>query len=291
MICIAENNGQGGVAGGAGSSGQPSQTASGSAASSYGWPVLECVTGTPCDLVVQLTKDYDGSKPADLSDIEKVVFCFQPDAGRPYGRREKECIFTNDGVVTVSLDEKDLHQQGVFYAEFRCSDKDGHDRQNYRSWLCIRKGTKGSNEHGPRTVTCMDVRLAIMDMSASANELLGDLEFSDAQILHAVQRCIDQWEEMPPDLTVHYNATNFPWPESLVTGVVGVLLMEKAYQFMRNKMNYSAGGFTLDQNDKGGTYIQLAQAATMEWKNFINTRKGSLNAEEAFGFINIPEFD
>lgn len=290
MICIQESNGQGGIAGGAGANGQASQVASGAAASSYGWPVLECVTGTPCDLVVQLTKDYEGNVQSDLRDISKVVFCWQPEARRPDGRKEKECLFTPDGVVTVNLDEGDLKQQGVFYAEFRCSDKDGHDRQNYRAWLCIRKGTKGANESGPRTVTCMDVRLAIMDMCPSANELLSDLEFSDAQILHAVQRCIDQWEETPPDLLRHYNATNFPWPENLTVGAVGVLLSEKAYQFMRNKMNYSAGGFSLDQNDKGGIYIQLAQEAKGEWKRFVDMRKGSLNAEDAFGYIYMPEF-
>ena len=137
----------------------------------------------------------------------------------------------------------------------------------------------------------MDVRMAIMDTTPNANELLEDLEFSDVQILHAVQRCIREFNELPPAISVYYDATSFPWIEHLLKGVVGFLMQEKAYQFTRNRMNYSASGFTVDRSDKGPMYAQLAQAARLEWKQFISTKKSELNAMECFGTVAIPYFD
>lgn len=292
MICIAENNGEGGLNGGAGAEGQASQNATGSGATGYGFPVLECVTGTPCTLVVQLTKDYDGTVPSDLSGISDVKFVAKASMSTQNPKIEKNCTFTEDGIVELELGEKELnYHNGVWYAEFRCSDSQHIDRQNYRAWLCIRKGTKGSNPYSPTTITALDVRMAIMDTSALTNTLIDDLEFSDAQIFHAVHRCINEFNEIPPQISRIYNGTNFPWTEHLIKGVAGCLLQEKAYQYLRNKMNYSAAGFTYDQSDKGNTYIQLANAAKQEWHMFINSKKTELNMSDCFGMVDITAFD
>ena len=292
MICIGESNGEGGINGGAGNTGQASQVASGTGATGYGFPVIECVTGTPCEIMVQLTKDYDGNVPSDLEGISKVKFVARASMQADNPKIETDCQFTEDGIVTLALGEKELnYHNGVWYAEFRCSDAEGVDRQNYRAWLCIRKGTKGSTSYSPMTITAMDVRMAIMDTSPAVNNLIDDLEFSDAQIFHAVHRCINEFNEIPPRISQIFNGTNFPWTEHLVKGVAGYLLQEKAYQYLRNKMNYSAAGFTYDQSDKGNTYIQLANAARNEWKAFMESKKTELNMADCFGMVDIVAFD
>ena len=79
MICIAANpGGAGGIAGGAGSEGQVSTDKGGIGASSYGYPTIQTVTGVTKVFEIQLTKDYLGQIPADLSDITKVVFEMRP---------------------------------------------------------------------------------------------------------------------------------------------------------------------------------------------------------------------
>lgn len=289
MICIAENNGEGGVSGGAGNNGQASQNATGSAAQGYGWPVIECVTHTPCDLLVQLTRDYDGNVQSDLSGITSVRFVARPSMTSTSDTISTACTFTQDGAVTVPLTDAMLSRQGIYYAEFQCSDSTGKVRQNYRAYLCVRKGIDDITD-GPRTVTVMDVRLALMDTSPSANQLLDDLEFSDMQILHAVQRCIDEFNELPPEISRKFTAADFPWPENLTTGAVGVLMQEIAYRFTRNRMQYSASGFNLDTSDKGPVYIQLAAQARGEWKQFMATKKTELNMQDCFGTIDIPYF-
>ena len=303
MICIAENSGGfGGVAGGGGANGQASQVASGAAARDYGYPVLEVVTGLTTDLTVQLTKDYNGTLPADLSDITKVDFCAWPSMVSHNKEIRVPCEYTADGQVTVHLTPKEVDfNNGVWYAEFHTyKDISGTNDQgetvtqqiqvgNYRSYLCIRKGMTGSTE-GPDGVTAMDVRLALMDTSAEANQLLDDLEFSDMMIYHAVERAINEWNEVPPMLEHRFDATNFPWKEHLIKGAVGFLMQEVAYRYTRNRMQYSAAGLQLDTNDKGPAYIALAQAARQEWKRFVDGSKTYLNMQECFGTFDLPYF-
>ena len=275
--------------------------------SDYGYPVLEVVTGMTTDLTVQLTQDYAGEIPADLSSITKVEFRARPSMVSYNKEIKVDCDYTADGKVTVHLTPKELDfNNGVWYAEFLTyqdvteekEDSEGNPVTevvdtllvgNYRSYLAIRKGMTGST-NGPDAITAMDVRLAVMDTSAEANQLFDDLEFSDMMIYHAIERAINEWNEVPPMLEHHFNATNFPWKEHLIKGAVGFLMQEVAYRYNRNRMQYSASGLTLDTNDKGPAYIAMAQAARREWKDFVNASKTYLNMQECFGTFQLPYF-
>lgn len=290
MLCIAENSGgKGGVSGGAGANGQASQSAIGFGASDYGYPVLETVTGVTTTLTVQLTKDTDGTIPADLSGIDHVEFIARPSMNSASKQIKTDCIFTEDGIVTLTL-TPDLvdYNNGVWFSEFICY-SDDTPVQDYRAYLCIRKGMKGSKP-GPNTITAMDVRLALMDTSAEANQLLDDLEFSDMLIYHSIQRCIDEWNETPPALAQQFDATTFPYKEHLIKGAVGYLMQAIAYRYTRNRMQYAASGLQLDTSDKGPHYVQLANVARVEWKNFIGAKKTEHNMAETFGVCDLPYF-
>ena len=290
-ICIAQNSGGlGGVGGGAGAEGQASQVATGAAGRGYGYPVLECTTGLTATYDIQLTKDYNGELPADLSKVTDVYFVARPTMRSGADREIKvPCTFTEDGKVTLELTPKEVdYNQGVWYAEFLCYEGDKLT-QNYRSYLCIRKGTQGSRA-GNHTVTPMDVRLALMDTSPEMNSLLDDLEYSDVMILNAVERAMDEWEETPPMLSRHFDATTFPYREHLIKGAVGYLLQSVMYRYMRNRMQYSASGLSFDSNDKGQTYLMLAREARAEWKNFIAAAKTSMNMNECFAVVSQPWF-
>lgn len=292
-ICIAENSGGlGGVGGGAGANGQASQIASGAYAHGYGFPCIECVTGMTADFDIQLTKDYNAEIQSDLSDIVRVEFIAQPTMRDNTHRRIKtECTFTPDGKVGLHLGPEHVNNNdGTWYAEFQCHDAEGALRQTYRAYLCIRKGPTGSRS-GNHPPTVMDIRLALMDTSPEMNSVLDDLEFSDVMILNAVERAIDEWEETPPRLERHFDATTFPFREHLIKGAVGFLLQSVMYRYMRNRMQYSAAGLSFDNNDKGQTYLMLSQQARMEWKAFVAAMKTSMNMDECFGVVRQPWFD
>lgn len=291
-ICIAENSGgKGGTGGGAGAQGQASTVAEGAAAHGYGYPVIECTTGMTKEYTVQLTKDFNGEVPSDLSAVTSVMFVARPTMR---GSRDTEikvpCTFTPSGEVTFKLTpaEVDRHE-GVWYAEFLCYEGEllTHD---YRAYLSIRKGMRGGRE-GTHPVTAMDVRLALMDTSAELNSVLDDLEYSDMMILNAVERAMDEWEETPPSLGRHFSAADFPYRENLIKGAVGYLMQSVMYRYMRNRMQYSAAGLTFDKNDKGSVYLQLAQQAKSEWKAFIMSAKTAMNMDECMGVFSQPWFD
>lgn len=291
MICIAANSGgQGGIAGGGGSEGQASVNKNGIGANSYGYPTIETVTGVTQTFEIQLTKDYTGEIPADLSNITSVWYEARPTMQSSQIAFKKECDFTPDGKVTLELGPEQVNSNnGVWFAEFKAYENDIL-RQDWRSYLCIRKGMDGSSNQQPNTITAMDVRLALMDVSPEANQLIDDLEFSDVLIYAAVQRCIDEWEETPPGLSVHFNSKTFPYREHLIKGVVGYLMQQIAYKYTRNRMQYNASGIQLDQNDKGPQYAQLATQARDEWLRFVAAKKSELNMGECFGTVDIPYF-
>lgn len=290
-ICLAENSGGlGGIGGGGGSKGQASGNATGAGASDYGFPIIETTTGLTADFDIQLTKDTSGEVPSDLSDITDVWFVAKPSMRSQETPIKVKCTHTNDGVVSFTLGPDQVNERdGVWYAEVMCYEGDTL-RQTYRAYLCIRKGMTGSTS-ARHTITPMDVRMAVMDTSPELNSLLDDLEFSDAMILHAVERCLDEWEETPPRLSKRYTAANFPFREHLIKGTVGYIMQAAMYRYMRNHMRYSAAGITLDKNDKGQIYLQLSQVARMEWKNFIASMKTSMNMDECMGVVSQPWFD
>ena len=292
LILTENSSGLGGVAGGAGAQGQASQQAGGAGAHGYGYPVIECTTGMTADFTVQLTKDFNGEIPSDMSDIAKVVFKARPTMRHgKYREISVPCTFTSDGKVSFTLGPKQVNfNEGVWYAEFLTYDNAGALRHNYRAYLCIRKGMTGSKA-GPQPVTIMDIRLALMDTSPEMNSLLDDLEFSDMMILNAVERAIDEWEETPPRLSQHFNATNFPFREHLIKGAVGYLLQSVMHRYMRNRMQYSAAGLSFDKNDKYNTYLQVSQMARQEWKAFIAAMKTSMNMDEVCELVDQPWFD
>lgn len=291
MICIPENSGGlGGIAGGAGANGQASQNASGAGANGYGYPVIELTTGMTTTQTVQLTRDMAGEVAADMTDVQKVMFKAWPSMVSHNDEISIDCPFDDKGQVTVTFTPEIVnYRNGVWYAEFECFNQDNQLTHTYRAYLCIRKGMEGSKD-GAHTLTAMDVRLALMDTSAEANQLLDDLEFSDMMIYNAIERCIDEWNETPPALACIYNATNFPYREHLIKGAVGYLMQAIAYRYTRNRMQYSAAGMQLDTNDKGPQYVQLANIARAEWKAFIAAKKTEQNMSECFGTFSMPYF-
>ena len=92
-------------------------------------------------------------------------------------------------------------------------------------------------------------------------------------------------------LARRFDATNFPWHEHLVKGAVGFLLQAVAHRYIRNRLQYSAAGMSMDSSDKGPAYLQLAASARSEWRAFIAAMKTSLNMDECFGVVSQPWFE
>lgn len=134
---------------------------------------------------------------------------------------------------------------------------------------------------GPPTLA--DIRTVLQD-SPVENELLLDYEFDIAEILSAIVRPIQQWNETPPPIARH-NCATFPYKYHWLQGVAGQLLLTAAHGYMRNNLKVNHAGVQGNFKDKHQEYLQVAQAYIREWTEFITMKKVEINIAGACGSL------
>jgi len=134
-------------------------------------------------------------------------------------------------------------------------------------------------------LTDVDVRIWLRDNDPEANLLTDDYEFTSEEIRSAMTHAVDYWNETPPNVGT-YDYDKFPYRFHLLQGTAGNLLFMAAHRYRRNHLNYSAGGVSVDDQNK---YQQYDAAATRIWeayKQWVLTAKRSVNVDMGWGTIN-----
>lgn len=91
-------------------------------------------------------------------------------------------------------------------------------------------------------LTIDDVRMFIYDRTASDNELLGGLAFSDPEILAAMRFAAREYNSIPP-ISIQADPNSLPGDTNMfLDAVVTGLFIAKASQMKRNQVEYTAGG-------------------------------------------------
>lgn len=132
---------------------------------------------------------------------------------------------------------------------------------------------------GPLTIP--EVRLALLDVNSGDNgapfsNLLDGVEFTDQEIAFAIRRIVDMWNETPPPVA-RYSSTNFPYRYWWTVGVSAMLLQMGANRYRRNRLQYSAGGVSVDDQSKDKDYDSLGQARMQEFRAWMLTEKVRIN--------------
>jgi len=136
-----------------------------------------------------------------------------------------------------------------------------------------------AQETGP--VTIPEVRLALMDLPSGTDgwpfsNLLVDTEFTDADISFCIRRIVDMWNETPPPVAI-YSTDNFPYRFWWTQGAMALLLQMSARRYSRNRLAYSAGGVSIDDQSKAAEYLQQSQSLLEEYKQFMMQEKVRIN--------------
>lgn len=284
-ICIPQAvPGAGGVGGGQGHQGQASQDASGHASRSYGIPVIRTSTGVHADFQIQLTSDVQGTIPAELYDTPRIDFVCLAQNKSCEPVFFVPCQYIGGGKIKLRLGPREVDdRQGLHYAQFHCYDDLRRLRHVFKCCLQIQRSLAGHGKRKFRPLTIAQVRMQVYDTSGQQNELLDDLEFSDVVIARCMERAVQDWNQMPPRLSRDLSVSNFPFKSNLCTGASGYLFRMASYRYMRNQMRHSNGGLTMDDNDKGQMYMQLAANALQEWKNWVQVKKSQINMMQCMG--------
>ena len=133
-------------------------------------------------------------------------------------------------------------------------------------------------------LTDLDVRIWLRDNDPEANTLLDDFEFSPEEIRTAMTLTVDYWNDQPPQLR-NYDYDKFPWRSQLLTGTAGNLLYIAANRYRRNALQYSAGGLTIQDQEKYQQYDAAGHRLFESYKEWVTRHKRAMNAEQGFATI------
>lgn len=133
-------------------------------------------------------------------------------------------------------------------------------------------------------LTDIDVRIWLRDNDPDENHLLDDVEFSAEEIRTAMTLTVDYYNETPPFLG-NYDYDKFPWRFHLLQGTAANLLYMAAHRYRRNHLNYSAGGVSVDDQNKFQQYDAAGDRLWSEYKSWVSASKKAANAEQGWGTI------
>lgn len=246
-------------------------------------------SGQPLDLSAYLPEpNSESGSDSDSDNVEdghgQVVVRFRefmgtgtPTACDPIWQETGTVVDATAGVISVVPPRTLMRKSGIFEVHWGVTNADGDLVVNSKGLLSIERSLFGGNLHnneGPPTI--QEIRMLMMDSSPAENMLLDDLEFSDEQILLAIAKPIQTWNETPPPLRMLTTRT-WPWRGALVDGILAELYMMAAAHYRRNRLQTSAAGVDSDVRNKEREYMAAAQFYGDKFKEWLRDKKVSIN--------------
>lgn len=192
------------------------------------------------------------------------------------------------GIVDIQTTGELVGDAGLFDMEIGITDGDGRLMYTNSGYLSVERGLFGNTESLSGPVTINELRDHLDDYAIS-NDFLGVAEFADVDLVRAVLKPVQEWNEMPPDIC-SFNAANFPFRAHLLDAAVAHLLLKAAIWCERNRVQLQAGGINFDDKAKGGNYVALARELRERWIEFVRTKKIEININSAAGTLGSPYF-
>lgn len=208
-----------------------------------------------------------------------------------YLRKEAKVEDASRGVFSVAFQRYDFTKApgsdqgdpGIYLAELVIRDAAGVRRVSEFRYLQVTPTLEWTSQ-GP--ITIPEIRMVLMDYEC-VNTLLDDVEFKDAEILMAIRRPVDRWNETTPNLILYTPAT-FPWREHWMIATVGYLMRAAAHKYRRNQLSYQAAGLSIDDMNKFNEYEKVAQLRIEEFDVWMKNKKIEINVAQGVGMLGSP---
>ena len=190
-----------------------------------------------------------------------------------------------NGWVQVEMSAQLANSPGIWQFELAITDAGGVPQVIDRGMISVEHGVFPTVDPqkmvGPPTIN--EIRIHLRD-TAFENDLLGDVEFDDAEILACIVRPIQQWNEQPPDVA-YFTTENFPFRHHWLDAISARLLRIAAHWYRRNKFNSSQGGINVADRDKEMEYLRAAKELDDAWRAFMMHKKLEINIGLSSGSI------
>jgi len=190
-----------------------------------------------------------------------------------------------NGIVHITLPPEITSVPGLYYGEVAAfSTVDDEELLVFSNifTVIIERGSWSANRNGPPSFA--EIRLHLRDSDPAESRLLDGVTFDDAEIALAIQRPIQYWNEIPPDVK-RYSTASFPHRYHWLEAIAGELFLMASEGYRKNHLAYSAAGISVDDQNKEPNYEQAAARRLAGWKDFVRRKKAEINLNAAWGEV------
>lgn len=242
--------------------------------------VLRDDQGNPLNLS-ELLSPVDSSSSGGAALAVKLAVSQCLNASNVEYTLDGEVVSAEDGEVRFAFEPSHTDKPGFFVASMGAF-VDDVLRANQMFYIEVAPTNFVTNTGGP--ISIAEVRMELMDTCPDANYLLDELEFTDADILHAIRKAVDVFNELPPPIGGYpYDA--FPFRANWMKAAAGFLLQTVSHKYRRNRLQYSAGGVTIADQEKAEEYFSVGKRLEQEYVEWALQRRISMNIRSGFGSV------
>jgi len=195
---------------------------------------------------------------------------------------EGTVIDAEAGQFTVPIPSECLRLYPGIYVAQSILIREGVTQRVIPAYFEVPPNFAGDCQWQNQVITPAEIRMALRDECPSDNFLLDELEFTDAEIMWAIRRPIDEWNETPPPVYNNMTPMTFPYRYHWVGAVIGELYLSAAAHYRRNRLPYNAAGMAVDDKNKSNEYETIGQNRRQEWVQWMKHKKIELNVAPGF---------
>ena len=205
-----------------------------------------------------------------IPDISNVFITFDPAK-----------IVEGADVVRLKLDIPEKFPRGYYKLHLVHRDLEDKAIGVYEVFVAIDKAVTPIPDN---YMTVASIRTQFADICGFDNRLLESLEIGVGDIGAAVQHCLEQWDSVAPRIS-KYSGHNFRYTELLRNGVLYSLLQALVTFLGRNRMQYQAGGVSIDLESRADFFNNLKQEYEMKWRSGMAQLKAEENMNDFRGSL------
>ena len=193
----------------------------------------------------------------------------------------------DEGLISLTFPAADLTDAGLFLGEITVSVDDAAVKR-FKCVVEVEPTYNSQQTEG--LVSIAEIRRILKDRAADDNFLLDRVEFTDGEIVEAIMRPVDWWNETAPNGIATYSYCRFPFHDHWRDAVIGDLLQKASYNLFRNALPINSGGINTDNKDRAKAYLELGRSMIREWRSWATSRMQRMNLAGWSGSIKSSYF-
>ena len=259
--------------------------------------VLRDAAGRPLDLSLYFTGDNSlsnsgsDSEPAAVLRAKEAIARGSCSEENPFWEIPATVVEPASGLLRAALPRSLTDVPGIYLLGWGVvqgpNDATRQTLANETAILSVERSLFSPVEivlNGLGPTTLRELRATIRDTSAGENLRLDEVEYSDDEIMQAICRPIEFFNEIPPPIAP-FTTRNCPFRETWRIGALSLLYRAAAAWYRRNKQKVVAAGIAQDDLNRDQEYGQEADRLWKEYNQLIRAKKLEINMGLAAGAI------